>query len=228
MSRHGAGLLVLMAGATAGPAWAQGLDVSATATVTSDYRFRGISQSNRDPALQATFDLQAPDGLFGGVFASTIDGAAFGGADGEIDLYGGYAAHHGDLSYSISGFGYFYPGGRDANYGEVQGEIGYLIGPVQAKAFAAYAPDQRTIGGDNRYFGGSVNSGIPRTPLSITLSGGHEDGGYGGKWDWRADLSWAHGPLTVSAAYVDTSLSAASPDARLGGAGAIGSLAVAF
>lgn len=210
------------------PAAAQAIDLSATATVTSDYRFRGISQSNRRPALQGSIDLSGPAGLFAGAFASTVDSAAFGGADGEVDLYGGYATRSGGFSYSITALGYFYPGGRDVDYGEVQGEIGYLIGPAQAKVFAAYAPRQHNLGGDNLYLGGGLSGGIPATPFSVALTGGYEDGFYDGKWDWSAELSWVHKPFRLSAAYVDTNQDRAAPDGRLGSAGAIATLAVTF
>lgn len=231
MDRAGGSGLAMLAVSLLGaayPAGAQDIQVSATASVTSDYRFRGISQSGRDPALQATIDLDTPGGLFAGAFASTVDGEALGGADGELDLYAGYQVRSGSFSYSLSGFGYFYPGGHDVSYGEVQGEIGYLIGPAQAKLYAAYAPDQRNTGSDNVYLGASVSGGIPLTPLSVALRGGYEDGFYTGKWDWQAELSYVRGPFTVSAAYVDTDQDGRAPLGKLGSAGGVATLSVAF
>jgi uncharacterized protein (TIGR02001 family) len=212
----------------AAPACAQGIDVDARATLTSDYRFRGLSQSDRDPALQASVDFQAPTGLFAGGFASTVDGALLGGADAEVDLYAGYARRSSSgVHVSIGAFGYFYPGGEDVNYGEVQGEIGYLIGPADATLFAAYAPDQHDLG-DNLYLGGSLGAGIPLTPLSAKLKLGYEDGFYDGKWDWEAGVSYAAGPVTLAASYVDTDQDGRPVLGRLGSAGVIASLSVGF
>lgn len=212
----------------AAPARAQDLDVDATATVTSDYRFRGLSQSDRDPAIQASIDVETPGGLFVGGFASTVDGALLGGADAEVDLYAGYAQRTpSGIHYSIGAFGYFYPGGHDANYGEVQGEIGYLIGPADATLFAAYAPDQHDMG-DNLYLGGSLSAGIPLTPLSAKLKAGYEDGYYEGKWDWEAGVSYVTGPITLSASYVDTDQDGRPVLGRLGSAGVVASLSLGF
>ena len=210
----------------ASPGYAQGIDVDASATVTSDYRFRGLSQSDRDPALQASVDLRAVAGIFAGGVASTVDGALVGGADAEVDLYAGYARRSlSGVHYSIGAFGYFYPGGEDVNYGEVQGEIGYLIGPADATLFAAYAPEQHDLG-DNLYLGGSLSAGIPLTPLSAKLKAGYEDGTYDGKWDWEAGVSYAAGPLTLSASYVDTDQGGRPVLGRLGSAGVVASLSV--
>lgn len=225
----GIGLAALGFGFMAGaaPAAAQ-VDVAATASVTTDYRFRGISQTERDPAVQATLDLSLPDGLFVGAFGSTVSAHELNGADAEVDLYGGYTGKSGGLSYSLSALGYLYPGGRGVSYGEGQAELGYLIGPVQSKLFAAYAPRQRNTGGDDLYLGGSLSAGIPTTPLTATVGAGYEDGFFDGKWDWQAQLAYDHGPLTVSAAYVDTSLTDRDPAARYGRAGLIGTVGLRF
>ena len=85
-------LFCLLAALLAGPvpAAAQGgVDLSANLGLVSDYRFRGLSLSDRGPALQGGVDLEADMGLFAGAWASTI--ADYEGANAELDIYGGYA-----------------------------------------------------------------------------------------------------------------------------------------
>ena len=53
-------------------------EVSSTITVASDYDFRGITQTARDPALQASLDWAAESGLYVGAWASNVD---FGDSD---------------------------------------------------------------------------------------------------------------------------------------------------
>ena len=72
--------------ASSAPAFAQAID--GEVGVLSDYRFRGISLSNRDPAVQGGIDAAFSSGFFVGTWASNI--ADYGGSKVEVDLYAGY------------------------------------------------------------------------------------------------------------------------------------------
>src|SRR3546814_1231807 len=64
-----------------------GITVSGSATVVSDYRFRGFSQSNEEAAIQGGITVSHDSGLYLGTWGSSI-----GFANGtEIDVFGGYA-----------------------------------------------------------------------------------------------------------------------------------------
>lgn len=95
--------------AVAGAAQAQ---FSSTITAVSDYDFRGVSLSAKDPALQASLDYAFGEtGFYVGAWASNIDYGD--GADGdlELDLYAGYeAAINDDLSWNVGAVYYTYPG----------------------------------------------------------------------------------------------------------------------
>ena len=94
--------------------------LSFTAGVVTDYRYRGISQSRLKPALQGGADYAAANGLYVGLWASTIkwiedagkiSGAKTGTASSEIDLYGGYKGEIAkDFSYDVGGLYYLYAG----------------------------------------------------------------------------------------------------------------------
>ena len=74
---------------------------SASLTLTSDYVWRGVSQTLGDPAVQGSFDYEHNSGLYAGVWASNVDffdpsapGASVAdddNADLELDLWLGYA-----------------------------------------------------------------------------------------------------------------------------------------
>jgi len=66
--------------------------LTGNAAVVSDYRYRGITQTRFDPALQVGADLGLPNGLYAGVWATNIKWIKDAGGKGssEIDLYGGY------------------------------------------------------------------------------------------------------------------------------------------
>ena len=105
-------------GGLAGTAHAQlAGDFSANGAVVSDYRFRGLSQNFRYPALQGGADFAAKAGWYVGTWASMVDkdlyvnSAGAGGAGLEWDLYGGYKMDLGGGWVLDAGLlQYFYPG----------------------------------------------------------------------------------------------------------------------
>jgi uncharacterized protein (TIGR02001 family) len=117
--------------------------------VTSDYVFRGISQSRNKPAVSGGVDYShTPTGLYAGTWASTISWVADSHLDAattaarsntpyELDLYGGVKGDiGGGLSYDAGAIYYLYPNhtlGKtpDANTIEVYGKVAY--GPVYFK-----------------------------------------------------------------------------------------------
>ena len=63
------------------------LTISGGATLASQYRFRGISLSDENAAVQGTINVQHDSGAYAGAWASTLDGfGELGGADVEVDL----------------------------------------------------------------------------------------------------------------------------------------------
>jgi uncharacterized protein (TIGR02001 family) len=81
-------------------------------TVATDYRFRGISQTFRQPALQGGFDYSHSSGFYIGNWNSNVSGNLFlNGAGLEMDFYGGYKFEPvKDLTADIGLLYYYYPG----------------------------------------------------------------------------------------------------------------------
>lgn len=92
-------------------------DASGNAALTSDYVFRGISQSNEHAALQAGVRVDTDAGLYGTVFASRVDFASAPAASVEIDYVVGARRKLGeDWVGDINATGFTYAGASELNY----------------------------------------------------------------------------------------------------------------
>ena len=121
----------LLAGATVPTAQAE-MEISGNVALTSDYRFRGISQSDESIAVQGGFDLGWDNGIYIGTWGSSVDFDTNGdGFDGslELDYYIGWASDIGDTGVSLDvGYLYYdYPGddGAEGDYQELYASIGF-------------------------------------------------------------------------------------------------------
>lgn len=85
-------------------------EVTGNATLASDYRFRGISQTNRDPAFQGGFDIAHSSGLYVGNWNSNVDSGFLAGANLEMDFYGGFRGSFDAFGYDVGVLYYYYPG----------------------------------------------------------------------------------------------------------------------
>ena len=104
--------------------------LSYNAGVVSDYRYRGISQSRLEPALQGGVDYADKSGFYVGAWGSTIKWIkdANGDANVELDLYGGYKGAVGDVAYDVGFLRYQYPSNNlpiSANTNEIYGAVTY-------------------------------------------------------------------------------------------------------
>lgn len=84
--------------------------ITGNAGLFSDYRFRGISQTNKKPAFQGGFDVAHSSGFYVGNWNSNVDSAFYNGANLEMDVYGGYKLPVGPVTLDFGGLYYYYPG----------------------------------------------------------------------------------------------------------------------
>lgn len=88
--------------------------LSGNITLTSDYVFRGVSQSQNGPAIQGGFDYAHASGFYVGTWASSVSWVNDGGykddSSMEIDFYGGFKGTAGDFGYDLGVITYYYPG----------------------------------------------------------------------------------------------------------------------
>lgn len=83
-------------------------ELSTTLTLTSDYTFDGVSQTQEDPAAQASLDYGHESGIYAGVWGSNVDFGDGDPADAEIDVYGGYYTDIGDSGFGAEAGLYYY------------------------------------------------------------------------------------------------------------------------
>jgi uncharacterized protein (TIGR02001 family) len=146
---------------------------SANVLIATEYLYRGISQSNEDPALQGGFDYaHETTGFYVGFWASSIEfnAATSNTSSIETNFYGGFAGEFPiGVSWDIGGLYYYYPDtdedvGADFNFVEVYGNLGYTfkttLDPTVDVGFA-YSPDFFGEDGDGLYLHGRLGFTLP-------------------------------------------------------------------
>lgn len=222
------------------------LTVNGGATLTSDYRFRGLSQTNRDTAIQGTATVTHKSGVYVGTWASSIDDYVANGGDAEVDLFAGYKTRLGGTTVDGGLLYYYYPGtgGVKVNFFEPYLNATHTLGPVSAKVGvnAAWKQEGLTVNGRRRggfYAYGELSAGIPTTPLTITGHVGHSFVSnyitFGDHYtDWSITGAYVWKQLTFSVGYVDTNRDFYSYPAgggrndKISGSGVVGAVSVAF
>lgn len=196
------------------------LSLSGSADLLSQYRFRGLSRSDGQPAVQGDLSVSHTSGLYGGVtLSSASPGPAVDFGHGEIDLYAGYdhALGHSGLIIDLGLRGYLYADRAQANIVELNAALHRQIGPIDLRAGLAWAPPQAHLGRsadgglrDNIYAYAEARSDIPGTPLYLHVHAGHTAGGLdytGAYWDYRLGLGASHKALGVDLSLVGTDVS---------------------
>lgn len=85
--------------------------VTGNVALTSDYMFRGLTQTWGRPAIQGGADYANPDGFAAGFWGSSISERSYPGGAMELDLYASYGrAINSDWSWRAGLYGYVYPG----------------------------------------------------------------------------------------------------------------------
>lgn len=204
--------------ATAAPAFAEDappsdITVTGSVTVATEYRLRGISQTDGDAAIQGGLTVSHSSGFYVGAWASNLAGyGSFGGSNMELDLIGGYTKSLGPVTLDGGGVYYVYPGTSGHGYFEVYGSVASKLGPVNAKLGAYWAPKQSNIGGHNIWVYSDLGLPIQGTPITLKAHAGYSDGTSGYTWgknvfDYSvgADLSYKN--LTLNVSYVGTDIS---------------------
>lgn len=190
---------------------AYAVDLSFTPTFTSDYDFRGISNSALKPAFQPSLDLSTDGGFRANVWASNIE---FGIPDVDVEL--DYAlAWSGDAAGLNLDSGvalYTYPNASDLNYPEawvglarefgdtlaIDGKLWYSWNYAGADRSATYVESNATLG-------------LPVGGLELSLHAGYSSGDYWddvngrGYLDYAVGVSKTFGRLDVALKFIDGS-----------------------
>lgn len=190
--------------------------VSSNVALTSDYVFRGASQTNREPAIQGGFDVTTEGGAYFGTWGSSISWLSDLGGDissnAEIDGYAGYRGSFSDsVAYDVGAIYYWYPGSYPAGFNDADtAEIyfGITAGIFGLKySYAITDLFGYTDSDGSGYLDASVNWGFADT-WTLNLHAGkqwienNEDFEY---VDWKIGATKAFdNGFSIAVAYTDT------------------------
>ena len=191
---------------------------SANVAFTTDYLFRGISQTEGNPAIQGGFDYEysgdvIPVSFYAGIWGSNIDFNDGADATLEADYYGGITGDLMDtgISWDIGVIYYDYPSSEssaDYEYIEWGGGLGYTFENVQFSpeigVYAWYSPDFFASTGDAIYINPSLGLSLPYG-LSLSFAYGYQDVDDIGEYDhFSVGLSKDWNIFTFDVTYSDT------------------------
>jgi len=188
---------------------------SASITGVTDYRFRGVSQTQEKPTIQAGADYAHPSGFKVGVWGSGVDFNTPGDGVVETDIFGLYAWELAPFTMETGIYYYAYPGvssNLKYNYGEAYGSVSYSYDIVTLAGCFFYTPQNFGDSGSGYYPQLSASVALP---YDVTL-----DGAVGRQWigknaifglpdytTWNAGIAYTYEGFTGKLQYVDTSIS---------------------
>ena len=201
---------------TSGAMLPDGFTSSASVALTTDYVWRGISQTHNDPAIQGSFDIAHESGAYIGVWGSNVEfeGGPTDTVSLEIDAYIGFsneivlADMLPAITYDIGFLHYEFPSNADFNLNEIY--FGAAISPVENMNLSTYYYWDTGI--ENKigmgYLDITTDYTLPDCVWSPTLIAhvGHYErtAGADDYWDWKAGIAKDIGAFNFEVAYFDT------------------------
>lgn len=165
-------LLLATAHATA----ADPVTVTGSAALTSDYLFRGVSQTSNNAAVQGAMTFTHESGAYFSLWGSSI---ASGAGGLELDTLFGYGGKAGEVAYDVGFMRYNYPGLNDNTSGQVNptgknvdadyNEIYASISTMGAKVGFNYSPDYFLESDKFLYVYGSYGTEVSGVGLSASI-----------------------------------------------------------
>jgi uncharacterized protein (TIGR02001 family) len=157
---------------------------SGTVTLATDYVFRGISQTDQNPAIQGSVDYAHPFGIYLGIWGSNVDSSISDGGT-EFDFYGGYTHSWGSFSLDVGAIYYLYYSSKgdagpaeNADFWEGQLTLSYGFENVVLKPTITgaiyYSPDFYAKDGNAYYVMGSLGLSLP-WELGLSFDLGYQD-----------------------------------------------------
>lgn len=187
------------------------LEISANLAITSNYIWRGMTQTNNSPAVQGGIDL-GYKGFYLGTWGSNVEFGPFPLRDNdnnlEADFYGGYAGEIGGFGYDLGYIYYAYPNESNAfNFDEAYLGLSYDFGSFAVNGKYSLALNSKNDTDDYWEVGASA-----QLPWEVTLAASYGD------WDsnnfgsnYIASLAKTFGKFEITVAYTDFSPDNRSP-----------------
>jgi uncharacterized protein (TIGR02001 family) len=214
--------------------------ISGNVALTSDYVFRGVSQTDNQMAIQGGLDYEHPSGLYVGTWASNVNSAFFNDPTGdtpknygidpqiELDLYGGFKGDLGNgIGYDVGYIRYQYPGYSKVDTNEI-----YVKGSF--KEFSAslnYSDELKFLPSSESawYLAAGYDTTLPVADVGLSVHVGYSFGDafdvstntattYGlpdSYTDWSVGLSKSLMGVDLGLTYTDNNLSNADCDLNI-------------
>ena len=100
-------------------------DWTANVSMSNNYLWRGLTQTENEPAVSGGIDYAHDSGFYIGTWISNVEYAAGDAFSYENDWYIGYAGEYNGISYDFGFLYYNYDEEADFDFGEIYGSIGY-------------------------------------------------------------------------------------------------------
>ena len=207
----------------AGTVLAQESPFSANVSLTTDYAYRGISQTDEKAALQGGFDYAHSSGFYAGVWGSNISwlndipASTSTGSSLELDLYAGYSTELGPIGLDVGVLQYYYPGNYNSTW---RAETG-LEKPDTLEGYVGLSWEFLSFKYSNSFtdlFGAPDSEGSQYFDLSAeyeVMDGLTVDAHYGHQaitgvtesyYDWKVGGTYNLGGFDLGLHYVDTDI----------------------
>jgi uncharacterized protein (TIGR02001 family) len=208
--------------------------IAGSVAFTTDYVFRGISQTDEHPAAQASLEYSYETDLFGitpyfGIWGSNVDFNDGDNATVELDwsfgLRGTVPIEDQEIGWNLGGVYYQYPGagrldGQASNYDYWEIATGLSWAPIDLLSFDVtynYSPDFFGSTGYANYVNGTITVTPPNPYVDFAIFAG-----FGRQWisqakdynDWTIGATVTIKGVALTLQYIDTNLT----QADLGGA----------
>jgi uncharacterized protein (TIGR02001 family) len=176
-------------------------EVSMNIGATSNYIWRGMTQTSDEAAISGGLDWNSAMGLYAGTWVSNVSSGY------ELDLYGGYKGEVGDFGYDAGVIIYTYDSDADADFTELlfAADWKFLSGGINYTLSA----DNNDAEGDFYYFAG----------LDFDLPQDFAVGGVIGTYDFDAGGDYTHFQVNLSKSagdFGDVTLSLSDTDKDFG------------
>ena len=145
------------------------ITTSGSVALTSDYKFRGITQTSNNAAIQGSLTASHDSGAYATVWGSSVD-SLVGGS--EMDFMLGYAGESSDISYDVGVMRYAYPGANSGNAGGAEPDYNEVYGSVAArgtKVGVAYSDDYFAETGKFGYVFASYGTEVSGVGVSASV-----------------------------------------------------------
>lgn len=187
-------------------------EITSTVTLATEYDFRGLTQTDEDPALQLSLDYSDANGWYIGAWATNVDYPGFDGSV-ELDLYTGFAGEtESGLGWDVGFIYYAFPGSDNTATKEKIEGFPEIYGTLSHGIFSGtlwYSNDYEGTSENAFYLEGNAAIPLPRD-LSLNLHAGYAFGDYWSDvdgdeyWNYSAGIGYRLDQFDLELKYVAT------------------------